>query len=89
MGALEHVVRAAYELGALSAGEGAFGFYAARGWKPWQGPTSVLTPTGIVRTEEDDGSVHVLPVTASLDLAAELTCDWREGEVWYRIPTCG
>ena len=60
----------------------AAGFYAARGWGAWEGPTSALTPTGIVRTEEDDGSIYVLPVALSLDLSAELVCDWRDGDVW-------
>jgi aminoglycoside 2'-N-acetyltransferase I len=54
----------------------------ARGWKRWQGPTSALTPAGVARTEDDDGSVYVLPLTAPLDLAGELTCDWRDGDVW-------
>jgi hypothetical protein len=31
----------------------------------WQGPTSALTPTGIERTEEEDGCVHVLPLPAA------------------------
>jgi aminoglycoside 2'-N-acetyltransferase I len=82
MEALEQALRRAYELGALSATDDGLGFYAARGWKRWRGPTSALTPTGIARTEGDDGSVHVLPVTVTLDLDGELTCDWRDGEVW-------
>jgi aminoglycoside 2'-N-acetyltransferase I len=82
MGVVERVVRGAYELGALGASEAAAGFYAARGWELWHGPTSALTPTGIVRTREEDGSVFVLPVSASLNQRGELTCDWREGEVW-------
>jgi aminoglycoside 2'-N-acetyltransferase I len=82
MEALERVLRGAYELGALSATEDGLGFYAARGWKRWRGPTSALTPTGIARTEDDDGSVHVLPLTVALDLDGELTCDWRDGELW-------
>jgi aminoglycoside 2'-N-acetyltransferase I len=82
MEALEHVLRGAYDLGALSATDDGVGFYAALGWKRWRGPTSALTPTGIARTEEDDGSVHVLPLTVALDLDGELTCDWRDGEVW-------
>lgn len=80
--ALERVVRGAYEVGALSATDQAASLYAARGWRRWQGPTSALTPAGIDRTKDDDGSVYVLPVSAPLDLAAELTCDWREGDVW-------
>jgi aminoglycoside 2'-N-acetyltransferase I len=78
----ERVVRGGYELGALGATEAAAGFYAFRGWKQWQGPTSALTPTGIVRTREEDGSVFVLPVSASLNQHDELICDWRDGEVW-------
>ncbi len=82
MEALERVARGAYELGALGATDQAADFYAARGWELWQGPTSALTPTGILRTEEHDGSVYVLPAAAMLDLSGELTCDWRDGDVW-------
>ena len=82
MEALERYVRGAYALGALGATDEAARLYAWRGWKRWEGPTSVLTPTGISRTPDDDGGVYVLPVTAPLDLAGELTCDWRDGEAW-------
>ncbi|WP_433264140.1 GNAT family N-acetyltransferase [Actinosynnema sp. CS-041913] len=82
MAALEGVVRGAYEVGALSASEDALDFYAARGWRPWRGPSSVLAPGGPERTEDDDGGVFVLPVTASLDLDGPLACDWRDGDVW-------
>ena len=82
MEALERYVRGAYALGALGATGEAARLYAWRGWKRWEGPTSVLTPTGISRTPDDDGGVYVLPVTAPLDLAGELTCDWRDGDAW-------
>jgi aminoglycoside 2'-N-acetyltransferase I len=82
MDALERVVRSAYVLGALGATDEAADFYTARGWQPWRGPTSVLTPTGVKRTAGDDGAVYVFPVTAPLDLSGELTCDWRDGDVW-------
>jgi len=82
MAALERVVRGAYDLCALSASEAGAGFYAARGWQRWQGPTSALTPGGVERTEEEDGSIYVLPVAVPLDLAGALTCDWRDGDVW-------
>lgn len=82
MEALERVVRGAYELGALGATSEAADFHASRAGKLWQGPTSALTPTGITRTEDEDGSIYVLPVTAPLDLSGELTCDWRDGNVW-------
>ena len=48
----------------------------------WQGPLSALTPSGVTRTEDADGAVYVLPVSLPLDLTAELTCDWRDGDVW-------
>jgi aminoglycoside 2'-N-acetyltransferase I len=82
MAALERVIRGGYELGALSATDQALGFYAARGWLPWQGQTWSLAPYGVVRTPDDDGAVFVLPVRATLDRAAPLTCDWRDGDVW-------
>jgi aminoglycoside 2'-N-acetyltransferase I len=82
MAALERVVRGAYDLGALSATDAGAALYAARGWQRWSGPTSALTPAGVRRTAEDDGGVHVLPVTVPLDLSGELTCDWREGDLW-------
>ncbi|HEY0409709.1 MAG TPA: GNAT family N-acetyltransferase [Candidatus Dormibacteraeota bacterium] len=82
MDALERVVRGAYELGALGAADEAATFYAARGWTLWQGPSSTLTPAGIVPTKEEDGCIYVLPVAVPLDLSGELTCDWRDGDLW-------
>jgi aminoglycoside 2'-N-acetyltransferase I len=82
MAALEQVARNAYELAALGATEEATAFYAGRGWRPWQGPTSALTPAGLLRTEEEDGWIYVLPLAAKLDIRGELVCDWREGDAW-------
>ncbi len=82
MAELERATRAAYEVGALSASSAGVPLYLARGWHLWRGPTSTLSPRGILATPGDDGSVFVLPVTADLDLDEELTCDWRDGEVW-------
>jgi aminoglycoside 2'-N-acetyltransferase I len=82
MVALERIVRGAYELGALSTTEQAAGFYAARGWLVWQGRSCALTPTGIIRTPDDDGGIYVLPCAVPLDLTGELTCDWRDGDLW-------
>jgi len=82
MDALEPVVRGAYDLGALASTEQAKGFYEARGWKLWQGPSAALTPRGIERTPDDDDGIHVLPVAVEVDLAAEIVCDWRDADVW-------
>lgn len=82
MTALERVIHNAYDLGALGAADDAATFYAARGWQPWRGPSSALTPHGIHRTPDEDGSLYVLATSATLDLGGELTCDWREGDAW-------
>jgi len=82
MDALERVLRAAYELGALGATDDAVRLYTAHGWKRWEGPTSALTPEGIVRTVDADGAVYVLPLSTPLELTGALVCDWRDGDVW-------
>jgi aminoglycoside 2'-N-acetyltransferase I len=82
MTAAEQVIRGAYRLGALSASDGTHDFYARRGWQQWFGPTSVLTPDGVVRTPEDDGNVFVLPTDTALGTGSGLVCDWRGGDVW-------
>ena len=82
MAELERVVRGAYELGALSASEGAEAFYAGRGWQVWHGPTWALTLQGVVRTAEEDGGVMVLPVASGIRLSGSLICDYREGDLW-------
>jgi aminoglycoside 2'-N-acetyltransferase I len=82
MDALEQVLRGAYQLGALGASEAGLALYLPRGWQQWTGPTSVLAPSGVTRTPEDDGGVYVLPVSVELDTSADLICDWRDGDVW-------
>jgi aminoglycoside 2'-N-acetyltransferase I len=82
MAALEDVIGRAYDLGALSATDAGSALYLSRGWQLWRGPTSALTPSGLHRTPDDDGSVHVLPGPFVLDLDEELACDWRDGDLW-------
>jgi aminoglycoside 2'-N-acetyltransferase I len=84
MSAVEEVVRAAYDLGALSAGGRAATLYARRGWLRWEGPTWALSPGGLLRTADEDGGVFVLPTPTSppLDVSAAIACDWRPGDVW-------
>ncbi len=86
MDAVEQVVRGGYHLGALGASELGEPLYTRRGWIQWKGPTSVLSPDGMVPTPDDDGAVFVLtaglPPALSLDPTAALACDWRNGDVW-------
>jgi aminoglycoside 2'-N-acetyltransferase I len=86
MDAIEQVLRGAYQLGALSASEIGRHMYTSRGWLPWRGPTSVLSPGGLTRTPDDDNGLFVLPVSLpndlELDTIAEIACDWRDGDVW-------
>ena len=45
-----------------------------------------LAPAGVTRTPDDDNGLFVLPVglpnDLELDTTAEITCDWRDGDVW-------
>ena len=84
MAEAERLIRGAYQLGALGSAEEATAFYAGRGWQLWQGRTCALTPDGgVVPTPDVDGWIYVYPVAGTaLDLAAPLTCDWRDGDVW-------
>jgi aminoglycoside 2'-N-acetyltransferase I len=80
MGALERVIRGAYDLGALGATDEAIPLYEGHGWRRWDGPLFALTPAGRMRTPDEDGAVYVLG--EGLDVSAELTCDWRDGDLW-------
>ncbi len=82
MGAIEHVIDRAYELGALASYDAALTFYAARGWQTWQGTASVIAPGGVRSTPDDEGAICVRPVSAELDLSGDLACGWRGGDVW-------
>jgi aminoglycoside 2'-N-acetyltransferase I len=80
--ACEQVIRGSCQLGALSSSDLGRRLYTMRGWLPWSGPTSVLSPTGPARTPDADGSVFVFPLALDLDATAALMCDWRDGDVW-------
>ena len=43
---------------------------------------SRCTPGGVVRTEEEDDAIRVLVGGEPVDLDGDLTCDWREGDLW-------
>ena len=75
-------VRETFELGALGTGEQ--GFYERLGWTIWPGPSSVRTDDGERRTPDEDGYIMVLstPVSATVDPASGISCEWRPGDVW-------
>ena len=68
-----------YDLLGLCASRAGRPLYESRGWLRWRGPTSALTPDGVVATPDED-SIYVLG--QPLDLDAPITCDWREGDLW-------
>jgi len=72
MSALEDVIRARYEVGALAATDEAVPFYRGRGWIRWTGPTD---PDG-------EGAVYMLAAAEDVNPAGMLVADWREGELW-------
>ncbi len=82
MASLEQVIRGSCELGALGASDEGAAFYRSRGWLLWQGPTSALTLSGVVRTPDEDDCIFVLPVSEELDRSAALICDLRPGDWW-------
>ena len=82
MEVLERIIEHAYDIGALGASDAAVSLYEHRGWIRWRGSTSALTPMGVVRTPDDDDCIFVLPFGRPLDVAGEITCDWRDGDAW-------
>jgi aminoglycoside 2'-N-acetyltransferase I len=83
MDVIEQMIAGAYDIGALGASDDAVPFYEHRGWVRWQGPTSVMSPDGIVRTPDEDGAIFVLlHPDLRFDTTRELTCDYRSGDVW-------
>jgi len=44
--------------------------------------TWALAPSGVLRTQQEDGDIYVMQVSAELDLDEDLVCDWREGDLW-------
>jgi aminoglycoside 2'-N-acetyltransferase I len=81
MSALEELA-SAYDLLALGATDDGVLLYESRGWQRWRGRLLALTPDGVVRTDEDEGWLFVLPGDADVDLDGDLTCDWRPGDLW-------
>ncbi|RPK90839.1 MULTISPECIES: GNAT family N-acetyltransferase [Streptomyces] len=83
MAALEQVVDAAYDFGALSASDAGAALYAARGWQVWPGRLAALGPSGPVPLPEEEGATYIRPA-AGRPLPAPghpLQFDWRDGDL--------
>jgi aminoglycoside 2'-N-acetyltransferase I len=82
MDEVARLLRSQYEMGALSTS--VRGFYEPLGWERWLGPTCVRYGSQLVRTEDEDGGVLVLPFgpSGSVDLAASISCESRVGDDW-------
>lgn len=80
MASVAEVVRASYDLGALSTG--AYPFYERLGWERWRGATYVRIGDGVVRTADEDDGIMVLRCGTPLDVAAGLACEARPGDDW-------
>ncbi|WP_436528197.1 GNAT family N-acetyltransferase [Actinoplanes sp. HUAS TT8] len=80
----ERLIDHGYALGALSASRAALGLYQGRGWHTWPGGTAAFTPSGVVRTPDEDDSTLFRRILggASLDEFAPVVCDWRDGDLW-------
>ncbi|NAZ86601.1 GNAT family N-acetyltransferase [Kineococcus sp. T90] len=82
VGVVEDLAARAHEAAFLSASADGARLYAARGWRPWRGPSGVVTPEGVRDTPEDDGGLHVHDPAGAWDVTGRLLCEWREGDVW-------
>lgn len=83
MRVITDLVRARFEIGALSTGE--WPFYERLGWERWRGPTFVRLAGGsLQRSPDEDDSVMVLRGAPGLqlDLTTAIACDERTGDSW-------
>jgi aminoglycoside 2'-N-acetyltransferase I len=69
-----------FDLGALSPSDAAF--YARLGWELWRGPLAIRAAEGPLATPDEEVMILRLPATPPLDLAAPLSAEWRDGELW-------
>ena len=80
MARVGEVVRAEFEIGALSTG--VHHFYERLGWVRWQGPSFVRRGDRVVRTPDEDDGLMVLLTGVDVDLTAPITCEERPGDDW-------
>ena len=82
MGEVSLLVRDEFEMGALSTS--VRGFYENLGWHRWRGPTYVRYGSELIRTEDEDDGIMVMPFGSSegIDPASSLSCQSRVGDDW-------
>ncbi|WP_405611854.1 GNAT family N-acetyltransferase [Streptomyces sp. NBC_01511] len=80
---LERVIGRAYDVGALGASDDGARLYLSRGWHLWRGRVETLSPEGVVRLPEEEGTTYLWPVPDRELPSAEdaLVFDWRDGDV--------
>jgi len=69
-----------YDVGGLS--PFAVAFYERFGWELWRGPLAIRTEDGLLPTPDEEVMILRLEHTPSLDVHAQLTAEWRSGELW-------
>ena len=70
----------AYDIGALSPANTSL--YDRVGWERWRGALFHRTAGGVVPDPGEEVMVLRLPGSPAFDLTADLSVDWRPGEVW-------
>jgi aminoglycoside 2'-N-acetyltransferase I len=79
---LATLVRANFELGALSTSR--HSFYQHLGWEAWRGPSYVEHEGDLIRTPDEDDGLMVLRFgpSSDVDLQASIVCQSRPGDDW-------
>ncbi|BBC38366.1 hypothetical protein SGFS_096600 [Streptomyces graminofaciens] len=74
-------IRLHHEIGVFAASK--YEFYERQGWQKWRGPTFVRTDEETLPAAPARGAVMFrLPVDSSVNPDADLTTDWRDGDIW-------
>lgn len=69
-----------FELGGLSPAETSL--YSRLGWEYWQGLLYGRRGDALIPFPEDGAMIFRLPKTPKIDLCAQASIEWRQGEVW-------
>jgi hypothetical protein len=76
-----HIAAQGFDLGGLS--PFSVDYYARLGWERWRGPLAIRSETGLQPSPSDECAMILrLPKTPALNLDAQLSAEWRRGELW-------